>query len=143
MYPHEDEEKGVPVSFVYETDVTVGDFSVTNLVVYAQYGGVKVTKVPAGANFEIHANYTVQNANPSTLTPIWSTSMTVWNETDNKIAGLTLDTSSDNYGYHTGGGAKSASDAINAVMPAKATIFRVKIHCNQATNAGAPPTSAW
>ena len=138
-----DEENMVPVSFKYETDVTVGDFSVTNLVVYAQYKGAKVTKVPAGAPFEIHATYNVQNANPSTLTPIWSTSMTVWNVTDNKIAGQTLDTSSDNYGYHSGGGVKSASDAINAVMPAKATTFRVKIHCNQATNAGAPPTSAW
>jgi len=137
MYPHEDEEKGVPVSFVYETEVTVGDFSVTNLDVYAQYGANRVTKVPAGANFEIHADYNVKNANPSTLTPLWSTSMTVWNVTDNKAVG------SDNYGNHSGGGVKDAHDAINAVMPAKATTYRVKIHCNQAANAGAPPQSAW
>jgi len=130
-------EEEYPVSFVYETGQRVGDFEISGLIVYAQYGGNKVTKVPAGAVFEIHADYYVRNYNPSILYPIWSTSMTVWNVTDNKAVG------SDNYGAHTGGGLKDAHDAINAVMPSKATTFRIKIHCNQATNAGAPPQSAW
>ena len=136
MMPRE-EGKEHPVRFIFETDVQVGDFEVTGLDVYAQYQADRVTKVPAGANFEIHANYTIENHNPSTLTPIWSTSMTVYDETGNEPVG------SDNYGYHTGGGAKSGRDAINLVMPDRPTTFRVRIICNQKTNAGTPALSLW
>uniref|UniRef100_A0A6M3M7X3 Uncharacterized protein n=1 Tax=viral metagenome TaxID=1070528 RepID=A0A6M3M7X3_9ZZZZ len=136
MMPHEEGEER-EVKFIFETDVTVGDFKVTSLDVWAQYGGDRVNKVPEGANFEIHADYVVENLNPSTFTPIWSSSMTVYDET----GGERVD--SDNYGYHTGGGAKNAHDAINAVMPNRNTTYRVKIMCNQKTNAGTPPSSLW
>jgi len=42
----------------------VGDFEITNREVYAWYGGKKVTKVPGGASFEIHAEYNIENFNP-------------------------------------------------------------------------------
>jgi len=136
MMPHEEGEER-EVRFTFETNVTVGDFEVTNLDVWAQYKSERVTKVPAGANFEIHADYVVENHNPSILTPIWSSSMTVYDETGGIQVG------SDNYGYHTGGGAKTAHDAINAVMPNRNTTYRVKIMCNQKTNAGTPPSNLW
>lgn len=132
-----DEGKEHLVTLKYVADVQVGDFEVTGMDLYAQYGADRVIKVPAGANFEIHANYTIENHNPSTFTPIWSSSMTVYDET----GGEPVDC--DNFGYHYGGGAKSGRDAINLVMPDRPTTFRVKIICNQATNAGTPPANLW
>ena len=136
MMPREEGEEH-PVNFKFEVNVIVGDFEVINLDVWAQYKGDRVTKVPAGADFEIHADYQIENHDPSTFTPIWSTSMTVYDET----GGEAVD--SDNYGAHYGGGLKNAHDAINAVMPDRPTTYRVKIICNQATNAGTPPLSLW
>lgn len=137
MYPHDEDEHNLPISFEYEANAVVGDFEITNLVVYAQYQGNKVTEVPAGANFEIHADYNVKNNNPSTLFPLWTTCMTVYNVTAGETVG------SDTYGEHVGGGTKDAHDAINTTMPDVATTYRVKIFANQKQGAGAPPTSQW
>lgn len=114
---------------------TVGAFTITDLTVYAQYGGSQVTQVPPGASFEIHANYKISNS-AAGLT-YWSTSMTVYNVTDSVAVG------SDNFGQHYGTGVKTASDAINSTGPSKTTTYRIRIFANQAANAGAPPTSQW
>ena len=130
-----EEEEGIPVSFKYETDVTVGDFSVTSLDVYAWYSGGRVTKVPAGATFKLHADYYVANSNAGITA--WSTAMSIWNVTDN------IKESCDTHGAHTGGGSRWQQDAKNVVMPDKATTYRIKIHCNQKALAGEPPTDKW
>lgn len=138
MYNREEKEReGLmrDVAFQVEIGAVVGDFEITNVDVYAVYGGSRVTQVPAGGNFEIHANYNIKN-NAAGLT-WWSTSMTVYNVT----AGVPV--ASDNFGQHSGGTVRSAADAINAVMPSVNTTFRVKIWANQAANAGAPPQSDW
>jgi len=120
---------------------TVGDFTITNLVVYAVYGGSQVTQVPPGASFEVHADYNIRNATAGTL-DYWTTCMTVWDVTKSRpetSAGPGYDT----YGQHRGSGTLSASDAINAYGPTASTNYRIRIFANQAANAGAPPTSQW
>jgi hypothetical protein len=144
MYPREDEQQRgdnqrirVPVAFEFVTDTVVGDFEITNLDVYAQYQGDRVDEVPEGAGFEIHADYLIKNNNPTTLFPLWTTCMTVYNVTEGKREGY------DTFGEHTGGGTKDAHDAINATGPSQATTYRVKIFANQKQGAGAPPNSQW
>lgn len=114
---------------------TVGDFTLSGLTVYAQYGGAKVTQVPVGASFEIHADYQIQNV-AAGLT-FWTTCMTVWNVTDNVAV------EADTAGQHLGSNLRSEADAINATGPSKATTYRIRIWANQAANAGAPDKSQW
>lgn len=128
----------IPIRIEAPVSVMVGDFEITDIDVHAQYGGRIVTEVPAGASFEIHLKYNIRNFSPGTLAAAyWSTCMTVWDVTRNRAVGY------DAFGLHYGGGVLSAEDAVNVVMPATATTFRVKIFANQAANAGAPPESEW
>lgn len=138
MYPREEDNRiRVPVAFQYQVDAVVGDFEITNLDVWAQYLDARVTEVPAGASFEIHADYLIRNLNPTLLFPLWTTCMTVYNVTAGKKERY------DTHGEHTGGGTKDAHDAINATGPSVATTYRVKIFANQKQGAGAPPDSQW
>lgn len=130
--------KGIPLSFEGPVGVRIGDFEITNIVMYAVYGGEVVTEVPAGAGFEIHAEYNVENFNPGWgLAALWTTAMTVKDVTHNISVGY------DSFGAHSGAGLLTAHDAVNVVMPSEATAFRVKIHANQAAYAGAPADSEW
>ncbi|MBA7705421.1 hypothetical protein ES703_114250 [subsurface metagenome] len=120
----------------------IGDFEVTNLEVYAWYGGEKVTKVPGGASFEIHAEYNIENFNPGLLlAALWTTTFTVWDVTHNKIPEGSV--GYDSFGAHSGGGLLTAHDAVNCIMPNEPTSYRVKLFANQAAYAGAPPTTEW
>lgn len=114
--------------------LVVGDFEITNLVVFAEYKGKRVTQVPLGANFEIHAEYNIVNYMAGFTW--WTTCMTVFNVTDK------LPVDADTYGIRLGAKA-SGKDAINLVMPARTTMFRVIIWANQEAFAGAPPESQW
>ncbi len=120
----------------------IGDFEITNLEVYAWYGGEKVTKVPGGASFEIHAEYNIENFNPGGgLAAMWTTTLTVWDVThgapSNPLPAY------DSFGSHSGGGLLTAHDAVNCFMPDEPTSYRVKLFANQAAWAGAPPTTEW
>lgn len=127
-----------PVGLEVVIGARIGDFEITNLVIYAWYGGQMVTEVPAGASFEIHAEYNIENLNPGWgLAALWTTAMTVWDVTHASPVGY------DSFGGHSGGGLLTAHDAVNVVMPSEPTTFRVKISANQAAWAGAPPTSEW
>lgn len=122
--------------------VRIGDFEITNIDVYAVYGGKRVTEVPAGASFEIHADYNIENFNPGALfAALWTTCMTVWDVTHNRSSDPPP--AYDSFGMHTGGGLKSAADAVNCYMPDEPTTYRVKFFANQQANAGAPPKTEW
>jgi len=130
--------RGVPLSFEAPVDVRIGDFEITNLRVYAVYGAKEVTEVPPGGEFEIHAEYNIENLNPGTgLAAAWTTTMTVWDVTHARAIGA------DSFGMHSGAGLLTAHDAVNVEMPSEPTTFRVKIFANQKANAGAPPTAEW
>ncbi len=128
----------IPLTIEAQVDAIVGDFEITNIDIFALSDSVRVTAVPAGKGFEIHAKYKIQNLNPGVLlTGYWSTCMTVWDVTRSKAVGY------DAFGTHYGGSILTAEDAVNVVMPASATTFRVKIFAEQLANAGAPPQSSW
>lgn len=120
----------------------IGDFEITNLEVYAWYGGEKVTKVPGGASFEIHAEYNIENFNPGLLfAALWTTTFTVWDVTHG--APSNPPPAYRSFGAHSGGGLLTAHDAVNCIMPDEPTTYRMKIFANQAAYAGAPPTTEW
>ena len=134
--------KGIPVSFEGLVGARIGDFEITNLEIYAWYGGEKVTEVPAGASFEINAEYNIENFNPGLLlAALWTTTMTVWDVTHSRVSNPLPAYRS--FGAHSGGGLLAALDSVNCIMPDEPTTYRVKIHANQAAYAGAPPTSEW
>jgi len=110
----------------------VGDFEITNVDVYAQYGGQRVTSVPVGGSFEIHADYMIKNLNPSFWSQFWSTAMTVYEP----VSGL-ID--ADLFGDHYGGAWEDAHDAVNVVMTPESVNFFVQIFANQQHGAGRPP----
>ena len=110
------------------------DFSISGLRVYALYGSQEDVPVPAGKGFEIHAEYTIINAQPG-LTA-WTTCMTVWDVTHNKAVG-----SDPNWVHYGAGGL--AKDAVNVVMPADGAKYRVKIWATQSSTTTSPPQSSW
>ncbi|MBA7499311.1 hypothetical protein ES704_02051 [subsurface metagenome] len=126
-----------PVTFERVVAARVGDFDVTGLRVYAVHNNIEVTEVPAGASFEVHAEYTIRNYNPGLTW--WTTCMSVYDVTHNRPVGH------DSFGAHIGGGPLSAHDAANIVggMPDEPTTFRVRIHANQKSHFGCPPESEW
>jgi len=115
---------------------TIGDFYIDNVEVYAWYQNRKVTEVPAGQSFEIHAEYDIANLNAG-LT-LWSTCMTIYNVTKGESVG------SDLYRNHSGKGLLTAHDAVNVRMPDEATTFRVKLFANQGSlGVDPPPEREW
>lgn len=116
-----------------------GGFETRNIKLYALYGGVPVTEIPVGQSFEVHLEYEIINPNGGATW--WSTSFTVWDVTHNKVPQGSV--GYDNFGQHLGTSWKVAHDAINAVMEANNTSYRVKLWANQIANAGNPPTSEW
>ncbi len=131
-----DEEEVGQISIISSINIIVGDFEITDVDIYAQLGNQRVTEIPIGEQFEIHADYFITNKK-SGLAFTWSTSMTVWDLRGEKPIG------SDNFGLHPGGGRKDAHDAINLIMEHEMALYRVKIWANQAQGAGAPPENSW
>jgi hypothetical protein len=128
----------IPLAIEARVETIVGDFEITDVDIFALYGSSRVTAVPAGSRFEIHAKYKIQNGSPGALLGgYWTTCMTVWDVTRGKAVGY------DIWGSHYGGGVLTAEDAVNVVMPASATTFRVKIFANQLWDAPVPPESTW
>lgn len=113
----------------------VGDFEITGVDVYAQYGGQRVTSVPPGASFEIHVDYMIKNSRAG-LTG-WSTAMTVYSNSQLENVGV------DMFGDHYGSGLNDAHDAINAVKPDGTTYYLVQIFASQLLGAGTPPDYMW
>lgn len=124
-----------PVRLEAVVAARIDDFDITNLRVYAIHENVEVTSIPAGASFEIHAEYRITNYRAG-LT-YWTTCMSVFDVTHNSPIG------GDSFGMHLGGGPLSAHDAVNVIMPDEPTTFRVKIHANQIAFGGCPPESEW
>lgn len=111
------------------------DFSLSGLVVTAVHGSNRDAKeIPPGASFEIQARGLVINTAPGITT--WSISMTVFDITHNKAIGHKNDSIAL-------GGRDNFALALNVLMPASATRYRVKIFATQTTTSQSPDKSRW
>ena len=128
--------KFIPLRIVSDIRAEIGGFIIKDPTMYAWYRGEAVTEVPAGASFEIHCEYTIQNTQAG-FSVLWSTCMTVYDVTHSKPIG------SDIFNMHSGGGVKSAHDAVNVKMPDEPTTFRVKIFGYNEQISTPPPVTEW
>lgn len=113
----------------------MSDFTISGLSVKAQCGSnTDAHECPTGQSFEIHATGTVVNTNPG-LTD-WTTCMTVYDITHGKAIGF----KNDSLGHGT---SDKFSLAINLVMPATDTRYRVKIFATQHKTLTSPDQSRW
>lgn len=140
MGRREEDEGKARIPITIEARIAIdGDFQISDLDVFAVHGGEeRVTDVPAGASFEIHAHYNLKNFNPGIT--YWTTCMTVWNATENKVS--YPPPGYDTFGYHRGGEI-NGRDSVNCIMPDAPTHYIVTIFASQYANAGAPPESEW
>lgn len=135
--PRRREEDMVSVRFTSKIAGRIGDFEITNVDIYAEQDGKRVTanEVVADRKFDIVAEYDIKN-HKTGIAFMWSTCMTVFNETEGVATGSDLYT-------ERGIGWEHGKDRV-ATKVLVSTMFRVKLWAHQEALApGKPPQSEW